>query len=163
MLPAALYPYFILLIAYCLKTGHLMESFFNNNAYVCAIYIALWWLFALICTATACIKYKCFLKDALLIKVMQIPAYICLFIIGVACVMTIFTFIFAAVLLFWCCTSIFLSGIIGAAAIKEQYSTGRLSFDKAVIYGILQFVFTADVACIIIMYGRQVKNCEQCS
>ncbi len=139
-----------------------MESVFNNNAYVCAMYIALWWLFALICTATACIKYKCFLKDTLLIKVMQIPAYICLFIIGAACVMTIFTFIFAAVLLFLCCTSIFLSGITGVAAIKEQYSAGRLPLDKAALYGILQFVFIADTASTIILYGRQVKNCEQC-
>ena len=80
-------------------------------------------------------------KINMTIKLIQIPAYLFLFIIGIACMFTIFTFAISFILLALDCASIFLSGLIGVSAVKQNYTDSILSIKQAIFYSILQFIF----------------------
>ena len=73
ILPNILYPYCILFIVFCLKSGYFMSSMFNNNAYTCILFIALWWVVSLACTLLTCVLFNNLSKVDLIMKLSQIP------------------------------------------------------------------------------------------
>ena len=67
---------------------------------------------------------------------------------------TIFTFGISFVLLALDCASIFLSGLIGVSAVKQNYIDGILSPKELFLYSILQFIFCIDVVSAIILFKK---------
>lgn len=156
-----LFPYSIVLLIYSLFHTALMKYLFHNNIYIGIFYICIFWLISFINAILFCIKNITYKKNALelakinmTIKLIQIPAYLFLFIIGIACMFTIFTFAISFILLALDCASIFLSGLIGVSAVKQNYTNGTLSTKQLFLYGILQFIFCADVISSIILFKK---------
>lgn len=90
------------------------------------------------------------------VKLVQIPAYVMWFVLGAA------LFLFMGPLLAFLvdAMTILLSGLIGLAAVLRCRREGILTVRQAVIHGILQFVFCADVFSAVILY-RKTKEVSQ--
>lgn len=129
-----------------------MSSMFNNNAYTCILFIALWWVVSLACTLLTCVLFNNLSKVDLIMKLSQIPAYIALLLIIFACLFTIFTFLISFLLMILLCSSVFLSGIPGIFSAKKLYDTGKISKDKFALYSILQLLAIANVISTIMLY-----------
>ena len=149
-----LFPYSIVLLITSLFHTTLMKYLFHNNIYTL-------WIIALISAIFICIKNIINNNNALetakinmIIKILQIPAYIFIFIIGLACLFTIFTFGISFLLITLDCASIFLTGIIGVSAVKCNYTEKILSSKELFLYSILQFVFCADIVSAVILYQK---------
>ena len=156
-----LFPYSIVLLIYSLFHTTLMKYLFHNNIYIGIFYICIFWLISFINAILFCIKNVIYEKNALelakinmTIKLIQIPAYLFLFIIGIACMFTIFTFAISFILLALDCASIFLSGLIGVSAVKQNYTDSILSIKQAIFYSILQFIFCIDVICCVVLFKK---------
>lgn len=156
-----LFPYSIVLLIYSLFHTALMKYLFHNNIYIGIFYICIFWLISFINAILFCIKNVIYEKNALelakinmTIKLIQIPAYLFLFIIGIACMFTIFTFAISFILLALDCASIFLSGLIGVSAVKQNYTDSILSIKQAIFYSILQFIFCIDVICSVVLFKK---------
>ena len=91
---------------------------------------------------------------SMVIKLVQIPNYVALFLLGGL------TIAFAAVAaMVWLVDvmTIFLSGLLGLGAVLRCRAEGRLTNKAAIVNGILQFVFCADVFSAIWVY-RNTKE-----
>lgn len=156
-----LFPYSIVLLIISLFHTTLMKYLFHNNIYIGVFYIGILWIIALISAIFISIKNIINNNNALetakinmIIKILQIPAYLFIFIIGLACMFTIFTFGISFLLITLDCTSIFLTGIIGVSAVKCNYTEKILSSKELFLHNILQFVFCADVISAVILYQK---------
>ena len=156
-----LFPYAIVFMMYCIFSGFLIKDVFQNNAYFCLLILILIWVVALICAVSICtvslIKKWDFVELSrvnMLIKTISIPAYVAIFVIGVACMFTIFTFAISFALMILDVMAILLSGLIGLCAVKRCCDGKALSANKMIPYCVLQFVFCADVVASIIVYRK---------
>ena len=93
-----------------------------------------------------------FARLNMVIKLIHIPAYLIIFLFGVASFITIFTFAFSAVFVVLDCLTICLTGIIGLASVIRSVAEKKLSITAGVVHGILQFIFCADVVSAVILY-----------
>lgn len=84
------------------------------------------------------------------VKLLQIPAYALWFMVGAV------MFIFMGPLLAFLvdAMTIILSGLVGLGAVLRSKKEGILTVSQAVVHGILQFVFCADVVSAIILYRK---------
>ena len=89
-------------------------------------------------------------------KIVQIPAYIAVFLLGALSFSTLFTMGLAVVFFLFDCASIFLTGLIGVTSVIRCYTDRIISKRFSIINGLLQFVFCADVISSIIIFV-QVK------
>ena len=161
-----LFPYFIVFLICSLLNQSLMKYVFHNNVYFGLLYLGAFWFIALISAIIICINNFVKKADAvetarinMIIKLVQIPAYLFVFVTGLLCLLTIFTFAITFVLAVLDCASIILSGLIGVSAVRRSYADGVLSKFEMVIYSILQFVFCFDVISSIIVFRKtKVKN-----
>lgn len=94
----------------------------------------------------------------MLVKLIQIPAYISIFFLSVLCFSMLFTIGIAVVLLLFDCASILLTGLIGVVAIIRCRSSNVISKKFSIVNGILQFVFCVDVISAIVIFVK--ANCE---
>ena len=86
----------------------------------------------------------------LLIKLVHIPAYVVWFVLGVAMILflgPLIAFVMDAM-------AILLSGLVGLAAVLRCRAEGRLTRKAAVIHGVLQFIFCADVFSAVWVYRK---------
>ena len=141
-----------------------MENIFQDNVLFVLLFLIILYAVALICTTVlfiTIIAKKWDSREALrinmLIKLIQVPAYLIIFIIGLACLLTIFTLGFSIILFILDIMTIFLTGLIGVAGIKRAHVENKLSTKAATKYGISQFIFCADVISAILVY-RKVKE-----
>lgn len=152
LLPCAIFPYslFICLYSFIKGMGNLGESF-----------SCLPWLFivSLICNAIFLVlsidkKWDC--KKVTLfnmvIKIVQIPAYIAVFLLGALSFSTLFTMGLAVAFFLFDCASIFLTGLIGITSVIRCYTDRIISKRFSIVNGLLQFVFCADVISSIIIF-----------
>lgn len=160
-----LFPYAVAFVLYCIFSGFLMESIFQNNAYLCLLLLIIIWVIALICAVSICavslVRKWDFVELSrvnMLIKTIFIPAYLFIFVFGLACMLTIFTFGISIVLMVLDAMAIVLSGLIGVSAVKRSYDNKAISVKEMILYGILQFVFCVDVVVSIILF-RKSKKC----
>ncbi len=86
----------------------------------------------------------------LFIKLVHIPAYVFWFAAGIL----FFLFMGAPLAFFMDVMAISLSGLVGLAAVTRCKKEGVLTGKQAVIHGILQFIFCADVVSAIILYRK---------
>jgi hypothetical protein len=139
----------------------IMESIFQNNGLLLIAALVIYFLltFAL-CIATFFISTFKFrdaismAKTAMLIKLMQIPAYVVIFVLGLGAMLGIMTIPFA-IALFWIdCLCLFLTGLPVLSSIICALRQGTIKFRDVIWVIILQFVFCADVVAAIIYYKR---------
>lgn len=90
----------------------------------------------------------------MILKLSQIPAYITLFVIGLGCLLTIFTFGISFTLVLFDCMAILLSGVAAVPAVVNGAKEGKLTMAEAVVSGILGFVFCADAVCAVFVYMK---------
>lgn len=156
-----LFPYAIGFLLCALLHPSWMKDLFQNNIYPGLFFLCLFWLFALLSAVTACIYHLACRRDAaelarinLLIKLIQIPAYLFIFAAGLVCMLTIFTIGISFVLMILDGASILLSGFVGISAVKRSHAQGMISTAEMVLHGILQFVFCADIFSAILLFRK---------
>lgn len=93
------------------------------------------------------------------VKLAQIPAYVIWFIVGAA------FFLFAGFVLafFVDALAILLSGLAGLTAVLRCRKEEKLTRKAAVVHGILQFIFCADVFSAVWVYIKSRKEKESVS
>ena len=143
---------------------YIMEYVFGSNA------LYLIGTFILYCVLTTILSISCFafsiyhkwdalslVKTMMIIKLIQIPAYILIFVLGIFLAITIFTFPFAIGLFLLDCLSLFLTGILVVSAAINSIKQGLFKLKDVFWIMILQFVFCVDVISTIIFYVK-LKN-----
>lgn len=90
----------------------------------------------------------------MLIKLVQIPAYVIWFAVAVV----LFLFMGALIALVMDGMAIILSGLVGLAAVLRCRKEGQLAGEKALLHGILQFVFCADVVSAVLVYRESRRR-----
>lgn len=98
------------------------------------------------------------LRITMIIKLIHIPAYIAIFVVGLASLITIFTAGISIVLWLLDVFTIIISGTIGLSGIIRALREHRLTGKEALIHGLLQFVFCADVISSIIAYRTVARS-----
>jgi hypothetical protein len=159
-----LFPYLIVFAIICIFTNVFMEILFQNNGLYVLLMLFIFYVLALICTLIFSIKNIALKKESqkilffnMLIKLIQIPAYISIFIIGIMGLITIFTIGITIVLIILSCLTIFLTGTIGLSGIIRGFLERKLSLKYAILYAFLQFIFCIDVIGSIIIYQKVKK------
>ena len=171
-LPTALLPYVAL---FALATVFLstklsffevtMESVFGGNGlYLFAAFL----LYCLLCMALGvvgfvvgiCKKWDAvsLAKFAMIVKLIQIPAYLTLFVLGLLLMLAIFTIPFSIVLFFVCSLTLALTGLWVVSASITALRQGICKPQEVIWVMILQFVFCADVVASIIFYVTLKKK-----
>lgn len=105
-----------------------------------------------------------FTKAMLTIKIIQIPAYIAIFVISVICFVTVFAMIFTLLLAVFDFYLLVMSGLNTGSAIilaKKEYPE-QFKFPLWSILFFLQFVFLADVVATIYLFLklRKIKKTD---
>lgn len=162
----ALFPYLIVIILLMIfLTPSIIESVFQGNIFILLAILLIIFLVALAFSLVTFISSLFDKKKAvdltrvnMVIKLIQIPAYLILFIIGMLSMITIFTMGIGLFLIVLNVLSITLTGLIGLGGVVKMFREKRLQITEAVIYAILQFVFCADVICSIVMYIKAKKE-----
>ena len=139
----------------------IMESIFQNDGLLLIaaliIYLLLTIALGIACFFISTFKFCDELstaKTAMLIKLIQIPAYIVIFVLGVAMTIAIWTIPFT-IALFWIdCLCLFLTSLPVISSIICAVRHGTMKFQEVIWVIILQFVFCADVVASIIYYKR---------
>jgi hypothetical protein len=104
-------------------------------------------------------KAKELLRINMIVKLIHVPAYLFIFLMGLGFTITIFTIGISVVLMILDGMTIFLTGMIGLGGVIRSLRESKLSKRSAVTHGILQFIFCADIISSIIIY-RRVKNSD---
>jgi hypothetical protein len=142
-----------------------MEKVFNNNAFYLVFVLFILYFISFVCSVIACItsianKRKALevLRINMIIKLIHIPAYIMIFVVGLFCMITIFTFGITIALIILDGLTIVLSGLIGLGGVTKSLKENKISKIAAAIHGILQFVFCADIISSVIIYLKVKKT-----
>lgn len=159
-----LFPYYIVFLIGSLFNQYLMKYVFQNNFYIGLLSFCIFGLIAFVNVIILCVNNFASKLEAveatrinMIIKIIQIPAYLFIFVIGCMCLLTIFTVGISFVLLILDGVSIILSGLIGVFVVRQCYANGILTRTEMIIHSILQFVFCLDVVSAIIVF-RKVKT-----
>lgn len=160
-LPIFLFPYSLLFGLYCLYTGFLMESVFQNNGYLLILALFLCTLVSLAFTGALCARSLAKKTGAvemarlnMIVKLVHIPAYIAIFLLGAVMLISIWGIGFTIVFFLHDVAAIAMTGFIGAVAVVRAGAEGRISRQYAVLYAIGQFLFCIDIAACILLYLR---------
>lgn len=171
--PAMLYPYFIVAILFLLfnrdsAPGRIFWEGMNsieNNGLLLLILVLLVWLgciFSIIIAFSRAVKNKWdtvkLLRMNMIVKLVHIPTYIFLFVLGLVCLMMIFTVGVTVIIVILDAMTIFLSGMISVLTVSKGCTEKLFSPGKAVLFGILGFVYCVDVIEAVILYIK-VKRC----
>lgn len=97
-------------------------------------------------------------KIQMIIRLIQIPAYVIIFLMGIACIITIFTIGISIALVILDFISIVTTGISSIAVYTILYKCNLISNKEKNIYSILSFVYCLDVIVSVISYRKIVKN-----
>jgi hypothetical protein len=144
-----------------------MDTIFNNNAFSFLFILIIVFVAALVCALAVFITGFTKKKNSLevlrinmIIKLIHVPAYLLIFVFGLLCTLTIFTIGINIVLIIFDGMTIILSGLIGIGGIIRGLRENKISIKKAVLHGMLQFVYCADIISSIVIY-RTVKATEK--
>ena len=142
----------------------IMENIFQNNAWILLA------TFTLYCIIASTLSIICFIlsivkkwdaltlaKTSMIIKLIQVPAYIMIFIFGFIMLITIFTIPFSFVLFIFDCWILFLTSLITLSGVLNSIYEKKLKFSEIIWVIILQFIFCVDVVSSIIFY-KKLKN-----
>lgn len=162
--PIILFPYTIIGAIYCITSGFLMESLFQNTVYSLFLWII---LFALIAHGITLVMSAFFLikksnarniaKLNMIVKLSQILAYIGIFIVGVICLISVWGILLVIWFVVFNVWSITMTGTIGSVAVYRSYQEGKISKKMSVVYALCQFIFCLDIVACIMLY-RETKK-----
>lgn len=102
--------------------------------------------------------YQKILFMNMLIKLLHMPAYTIIFIIGLLYASTVIGLMVTFILLIIDCIIIFLSGMVGTTGIVKMKHDGKISSRQAIKNGICQFIFCIDIINAIVLYIKNVRN-----
>ena len=91
-------------------------------------------------------------KTAMIVKLIQIPAYLTIFVLGALFLITIFTYAITIILFLIDCVTLFLSGLLTISSVINASRSQLITKRDAVIFSILQFFFVSDVFSSIILF-----------
>ena len=100
-------------------------------------------------------------KTALTVKLILIPSYVIIFVLGLLLAISLFTIPFAIGLFLVDCATLFSSGMIAVAASVNATRQGLLDRRIAVIVNILQFFFCIDIVAALILFIELKKSKAQ--
>ena len=102
-------------------------------------------------------------KAGMTVKLLHIPAYILIFMVGIwICVGMVIAPFMGILFLLFDCMVIFMTGIIGAAAAWRGYKEGTLNRTEMLLLAAGQFIFCVDVICVVVLYIMTGKK-RSCS
>ena len=160
-IPVILFPYTIPVLTVLLIRGFLTDPDYQNFSLFILLFTLVLWISAILCSLAVSIisRIKKFsglemAKLNMLVKIIQVPAYMLIFIFGMFSFITIFTMGFSVVYLFLDMISIILTGFIGASAVCLNYRQGVINKAEVILYTILQFVFCLDVIIAVLVYMK---------
>ena len=143
----------------------MLKDIMGFDPYICILGIFVWFLGCFVCNVVYMhhiIKNhhdaKVQLKQYMIIKCAQIPAYVLIFFFGVMSFITIFTMPFSFVLWVCDCQGVFLTGLLAVACIVRTYQEGMIKKSTAILCGIGSFIFCVDVIIAIMLYRRVSLN-----
>lgn len=171
VLPMALLPYLVLFaLATIFFSAELpfftfiMEQIFGSNAWALIgalfLYCVLAGLISAICFAVSVYKRWDALslaKCAMVVKLIQVPAYTVIFVLGVLFFTTVFTFPFTVGLFLFDCFSLVLSGLLLLASAINAVREGLTEKKTALLFVLLQVVFCVDVIASVVFYLRMKR------
>lgn len=142
------------------KYDFMNQSIFNGSiAFMLLFYLSS--VVIAIITLTASLKKKWdadkILFANMLVKLIQIPAYIMIFVMGVCSLITIFTIPFAIVYWMLDCISVFSTGLVAMSGSIRAKQEGKFSVAFTVITSILSYIFCIDVIVAVVMYVKYKK------
>ena len=166
LMPAILLPYITLLLAAILFLSphspafeFIMVHVFQENALFILAALLVFCLIALSCSITHFIlsirnKWNpaSLAKCAMVIKWIQIPAYLVIFVLGLLLAITIFTTAIAAVFVLVDCLTLLLTGMITISAAVIGVRQGIFTKKYVIWIILLQFIFCADVLAATVLY-----------
>ena len=159
LLPALLLPYFLIFMLLCFFNDFLREHLLGNNPFIAILMLWLSLSIAFVCNIifiVLCILKKWNAKGIsranMIIRLIQVPAYIIIFILGFFLLTSPFTMAFSLIFFIFDCISVFIMGLIGLVSVIRCYTVGGCTKTFAVVCGLLQFVFCADVITSIIIF-----------
>lgn len=97
-------------------------------------------------------------KTAVIVKLIQVPAYLLIFVMGVLLLLTIFTIPFAIALFLFDCITLCLTGLLTIAAAVNAARQRYITAKCAIWVGVLQFVFVADVVSTMVFFSKLPKK-----
>ena len=137
----------------------IMESIFGSNALYMLVVLLLYNVLVLV------LGFVCFFvsifknwdalllaKFAMIIKLAQVPAYLCNFVLGVMLLITLFTIPFSIGLFLINCLSVFISGLFVISSVIATIRNNIFTFKEVFWVILLQFVFCADVISSVVFY-----------
>ncbi len=170
LMPVIISPYIILFTLICMYLdsfiGPFLERIFqDDNEIFLLLLLPMAYLAALISAVAAVVinlkkqrNSEDILRINMMIKLIHIPAYILIFLMGLAFLITIFTIGVSVVFVFLDCFTIFLSGLIGLSGVIRSYQEKKLTKREALAYGLHQFIFCIDVISAIRVYRYIRRN-----
>lgn len=95
-------------------------------------------------------------RAVMIVKIVQIPAYVTIFVFGFLLSAVAFVFAIPLVLFLWLldCAAILQTGILGIGSVRAARRTAQLTAAEAVLCGVLQFLFVVDVFATVYLYLR---------
>ena len=160
-----LFPYYVVFAVECILKDRLMETVFHNDVFVLFLTLLVVFVAALLTSVAVFIisivkkwNAKDLLRANMIMKLVHIPAYIAILYFTFAFMLTIFTFAISMIMIIMACITIFMSGLIGLAGVIRSAIEKKLSAKEAIIHGILQFIFCADIISSIVIYKKVKKS-----
>ena len=167
LVPAMCLPYLALFAFFTPFTTVIVESVFQNNV---LWELALFVILGLITLAVSIAYFVMAIrkgwdaltmaKYAMILKLAQIPAYIVIFVLGAALLITIFTMAISIGLWLLDCFTLFLSGLFTVAAVINSVRQGDFTPKEVQWFAVLQLFFCIDVVAAIVFYRKLKKKSE---
>ena len=166
VLPAVFIPYAVIIdmVIIFFSTKNPIARFIMESIFMNSIFPMLWALFFYIAIASALV-ILCFIacivrnwnalsmaKTAMIIKLLQIPTYVVIFVLSLFLTLTIFTYPIAFMLFLVDCLTLTLSGLLNIAAVVLADRQNTLSYRKTFWIIISQLIFCADVVASIAFF-----------
>lgn len=159
-----LFPLFIFFGSKISTLDNIWNNLFNNNVFIPLALIIIFYFISLILNIIYCVKtinsnieLNDLIKSNRTVKLIQMPAYIIIFILGVICILAILTIPFAFVLAFFSFASLLMSGIYAVTCYKKLKDKAIISNKSFILYSLLSFVYIADLFVAIIVYKKYYK------
>lgn len=139
--------------------NYIMESVFDSNAlYLIAalfLYCILTGMLSIVCFFVSIYKKWdaiSLAKTAMIMKLVQVPAYVLIFALGAVFVITIFTIPFSIGLFVIDCLSVFMTGLFVVSSVIVTIKSNTFTLKEVIWVILLQFIFCADVISSVVFY-----------
>ncbi len=104
-----------------------------------------------------CFHATDFARANMIVKFILLPVYIFIFMIGILCMVMIFTIVISFLLLLLDALSIGLTGLFAIAAFHNLNREGMITRKAQFIYSIASFLFCVDVIIAVIGYRKSLS------